>query len=181
MRSAAATARPEPLSVGTAEHESNDGTQNEQETEQHLRVLSIGLLSSLGQNMSLEYKTLKFPNDIDGLRQKDESVTRLAASGWRVVEESVETGHMRGSEACCLASICLPMGFLSGRTPGSIVVTLTREAVSSSSPDSESTSSAPSGAGRNLGARLAFVLGRLAAKLRRGGRLKGPKGTGRVS
>lgn len=116
--------------------------------------------------MALEYKTLKFPNDKDGLRQKDASLTQLAAGGWRVVSESVETGHTKGGEACCLASICFQMGFLAGRTPGSIVVSLAREAVSSSSPDTES--GTPSrDTRRGLAARVGFILGRLVGKLRR--------------
>ncbi len=117
--------------------------------------------------MALEYRTLKFPNDKDGLRQKDESITQLAASGWRVVGESIEGGHIKGGKACCLVSICLPMGFLAGRTPGSVVVSLAREAVSFSSSDTESTSALSRNARRGVGARLAFLLGRLVGRLSR--------------
>lgn len=77
--------------------------------------------------MAWEYRTLKFKNDSWGLWDKDRTVQRLMANGWRVTNESVVSGHMKGKEACCLATLCLPMGFLAGRTPGEIIVTLTRE------------------------------------------------------
>lgn len=117
--------------------------------------------------MPLEYKTLKFPNDKDGIRGKDESVTRLAARGWRLVGESIEAGHIKGGKACCFASICLPTGFLSGRTSGSVVVTLAREVDSPTSPDTESTRTLSRDTRRGLAARVGFMLGRLIGKLRR--------------
>ena len=111
--------------------------------------------------MSSEYKTLKFPNHQEGLRQKDESLRQLAANGWHVLSESIEPGHIKGGEACCLASsCCLPMGFLARRTPGNIVVTLAREAVFPSSADTQSPlvlQDAVQGVRRGIG----FLLGRL--------------------
>lgn len=117
--------------------------------------------------MTLEYKTLEFENDGNGLRQKDKSITQLSTSGWRVVGESIEAGHIKGGKACCLASICLPFGFLSGRTSGRIVVTLAREADSPTSPDTESTNTVSRGTSRGLGARLGFALGRWVSRLHR--------------
>jgi hypothetical protein len=119
-----------------------------------------------GKEMADEYQTLKFANDKDGIRKKDQSVTQMATSGWRVIGESIEAGHIKGGKACCLASVCLPLGFLSGRTRGAIVVSLAREAAPSSSPDTEG-STLSRDTGRGLGARLGFILGRLAGKLRR--------------
>ena len=78
--------------------------------------------------MPLEYKTLKFRNDSAGLREKDITLARWAAAGWRITAETIEQGYMKGGEACCLASTCcLPMGFLAGRTAGFIVVSLVRD------------------------------------------------------
>ena len=82
--------------------------------------------------MALEYQTLKFPNDANGLREKDRTMAGGLADGWRVVSESVEPGHMKGGEMCCGATICLPLAALAGRTSGYVVVTFAREAVPSS-------------------------------------------------
>jgi hypothetical protein len=132
---------------------------------------------AVGKDMAQEYKTLKFWNDSLGLRHKDRSITALAVEGWHVIGESIEAGHIKGGNACCLASICLPMGFLSGRTSGSIIVSLARERRAASpkraatttrtGPHTESINAAHRHVGRSLGARLGFVLGRLARKLRR--------------
>jgi len=57
-------------------------------------------------------------------------LTWLATRGWTVASETVEPGHMRGGQACCLASICLPLGFAAGRTPNITIVSLERESES---------------------------------------------------
>ena len=41
--------------------------------------------------------------------------------------ETIEQGHMKGEEACCLAAICLPLAFTAGRTPNVVVVTMSRD------------------------------------------------------
>jgi len=78
--------------------------------------------------MALEFQTLKFSNDRVGLKEKDNAITRLSVEDWRIESESIVQGHMKGGQGCCLATICLPMGFLAGRTTGEIVVTLVRDA-----------------------------------------------------
>lgn len=118
--------------------------------------------------MPLEYKTLKFRNDAEGLQLKDSALTALAAEGWHVVGESIEAGHMKGGQACCLATICLPMGFLSKRTPGGIVITLSREVAATATPNMPASGiGATEHAARGIGASVGYFLGRFVAKLRR--------------
>jgi len=75
----------------------------------------------------VEYHTVNFTNDASGLRQKNAYSTQMANEGWHINTETVEAGHMRGGEACCLFVICAPLAFLAGRTPGYIVTTFARE------------------------------------------------------
>jgi hypothetical protein len=70
-----------------------------------------------------QYHTATFSNDHDGIQGKNQFSQRMAQQGWRVASESITQGQMKGGQACCLASICLPMGFLAGRTAGSVMVT----------------------------------------------------------
>jgi hypothetical protein len=77
--------------------------------------------------MPVEYITARFFNDNNGIKERHLYLSKMAAQGWRVVSESIDPSHMRGGQACCLASICLPLGFLAGRTTGTINMTLTRE------------------------------------------------------
>jgi hypothetical protein len=74
-----------------------------------------------------EYHTVKFTNDAEGIRNKNEFTGQMAAEGWRIASELIEQGHIKGGEACCGALICLPFGFLAGRTPSVITVTFVRE------------------------------------------------------
>jgi hypothetical protein len=83
--------------------------------------------------MAVEYKTVKFTNDEAGIRQKNVYATRMANEGWRIASEVIESGHIKGGQACCLASICYPWKFLSGRTPSMTVTTFIR--VGSVSPN----------------------------------------------
>lgn len=81
--------------------------------------------------MAPEYKTLRFPRTTTGWRNKDKAVNQMAAQGWRVASESIAQGKFKGDTACCLASLCLPLGFSAGQTPGIIVVTLVQDSVAS--------------------------------------------------
>jgi len=74
----------------------------------------------------LEYQTAQFPNTLAGQRQKNETLARAVANGWTVESETLLPGHMKGEQACCLALICLPLGFLAGRTEGIVSVTCSR-------------------------------------------------------
>jgi hypothetical protein len=76
--------------------------------------------------MQLEYQTAQFPNTFAGQKQKNEALARAAANGWKVESETLLPGHMKGEQACCLALICLPLGFLAGRTEGVVSVTCSR-------------------------------------------------------
>src|SRR5208337_1024845 len=80
-------------------------------------------------SQSMEYITQKFENTPAGLTQKDEYTKQLAAQGYRITSEQIEQGHAKGSEQCCWALVCLPGIFLAARTPGFILVTYGREAV----------------------------------------------------
>ncbi len=75
-----------------------------------------------------EVKTLQFPNTPKGQAQKNEALTEHFQQGWEVVSETITPGHMKGEQACCLAMICLPLGFAADRTEGVISVTLRRGA-----------------------------------------------------
>jgi hypothetical protein len=77
--------------------------------------------------MPLEYYTVKFHNDGAGLHEKNAITSQMSAQGWYISQESIEPGHMKGGEACCLFSICMPLAFLAGRTSGFIAVTFARE------------------------------------------------------
>jgi len=77
--------------------------------------------------MPLEYKSLKFENSPAGIRSKNVSAAQLASDGWRIMSEQIDPGHIKGGQACCLATICLPLGFAAGRTTGSILVTFGRD------------------------------------------------------
>lgn len=74
-----------------------------------------------------EYHTARFPNDAEGIRNKNAFTTNMAAQGWRIASELIEQGHIKGGEACCGATICLPLAFLAGRTPSVVTVTFVRE------------------------------------------------------
>ena len=77
--------------------------------------------------MAIKYRTRTFPNTSQGINLKNKTSTELSKSGWKVVSEQIDPGHLRGGDACCLAFICLPLGFLAGRTKGVILVTYGRE------------------------------------------------------
>ena len=76
--------------------------------------------------MQLEYQTAQFPNSFAGQKLKNEALARAVANGWKVESETLLPGHMKGEQACCLALICLPLGFLAGRTEGVVSVTCSR-------------------------------------------------------
>jgi hypothetical protein len=73
------------------------------------------------------YLSLRFPVTGDGQQRKGKSVNFLLQCGWRIVGETIEPGHMKGDEACCLAMICLPLGFAAGRTEDVVTVNLQYE------------------------------------------------------
>jgi hypothetical protein len=77
--------------------------------------------------MPLEYHTAQFSTDQEGLNQRNAYLAQMSANGWHVVSEVIEPGHIKGGEGCCLASICLPMGFLAPRTDNIINMTFGRE------------------------------------------------------
>jgi hypothetical protein len=117
--------------------------------------------------MVLEYKTLTFINARIGLEEKDETITNLSQQGWRIVNESITPGHMKGKQACCLASLCLPTGFLAGRTPGSIVVSLVRDSTESPANNIVAKVASNRAAERTVGAKIGYTLGRLTRKFRK--------------
>lgn len=71
-----------------------------------------------------ELRTLQYPNTSDGQKQKLRDLQAHVSRGWKIVSETITPGHIKGTEACCLAAICLPLGFIAGRDPGTINVTL---------------------------------------------------------
>jgi hypothetical protein len=75
----------------------------------------------------VEYLTYTYENTAHGLWQKDQYTRHLANNGYKIMSEQIEQGHIKGSEQCCLALICLPAIFLAGRTPAQIIVTYGRD------------------------------------------------------
>jgi hypothetical protein len=71
-----------------------------------------------------QYETLRFVSDAAGQARNVQALNLLGGHGWRVVSETVEPGHMKGDQACCLAIICLPLGFAASRTPNMSVVSI---------------------------------------------------------
>lgn len=71
----------------------------------------------------METVTRKFENTPDGLYQKDRTTSEYSQQGYRIIAEHIEQGHIKGSQQCCWAAVCLPGIFLAGRTPSEIVVT----------------------------------------------------------
>lgn len=78
-------------------------------------------------NAVRQYETLRFVSDSGGQNRKVRTLNILGQHGWRVVGETVEPGHMKGGEACCLATLCLPLGLAAGRTPNVTIVSIERE------------------------------------------------------
>jgi len=90
---------------------------------------------SLCRNPNVEFVTLKFVNDPQGIRSKNVAAVQLSHEGWRLVSEQIEQGKFRGGRACCLSTACcLPAGAMAGRTPGFIVVTFSREQIPAGIP-----------------------------------------------
>lgn len=78
--------------------------------------------------MSVEFKTLTFPNTEAGRQQKIRELQWYSTQGWEVVSESVTQGKFRGGTAFCLSVlVCLPAAFCAGTTDGEITVTLKRD------------------------------------------------------
>jgi len=68
-----------------------------------------------------KFKTLEFPNNAGGQRRKLETIHKMEADGWEVVEETIQPAQFDGVGACCAALICLPLAFVAYRN-GRIVV-----------------------------------------------------------
>ena len=75
----------------------------------------------------MEYETKKYINNPNGIRQKNQEALRLAEEGWKIDSESIEPGKFKGGKACCLATICLPLGAAAGSSEGYILVTYSKE------------------------------------------------------
>ena len=76
----------------------------------------------------IEFRILRFANSASGQNRKVEVLRLYAAAGWRVAGETVTQGRFKTGEACCLALIWPPLGFLAGHEQGWITVTLQRDA-----------------------------------------------------
>jgi hypothetical protein len=74
-----------------------------------------------------QFITLRFIANAEGQERKVKSLNWLGSNGWRIMGETIEPGHIQGKDACCLAMICLPLGFAAGRTPNVTVVTMQRD------------------------------------------------------
>ena len=79
--------------------------------------------------MPLEYRTVKFRNDRAGLAERNAYIGTMSNDGWHIVSELIEQGHLDGDQACCLATLCLPLAFLAGRTASEVTVTFAKERI----------------------------------------------------
>lgn len=68
------------------------------------------------------YFFLRYPVTAEGQQRKTKYANFLLECGWKIVGEAIEPGHMKGDEACCLAMICLPLGFAAGRTDDIVTI-----------------------------------------------------------
>lgn len=71
-----------------------------------------------------EFKILQFEDTPKGQQQKVAALSQWTQAGWKVVGETLTPGRYEGEKGCCLALICLPLAFLTPKTPGTITVTL---------------------------------------------------------
>ncbi len=74
-----------------------------------------------------QFETLRFSADAEGQKRKNLTLGYLCSRGWRVLSETIEKGNFKGGEACCLAFICLPLGFAAGHDPNISVLTVERD------------------------------------------------------
>lgn len=96
--------------------------------------------------MALEYRTVQFPNDEEGLRRRNRYNAKMANADWRIVSEGIEQGEFKGKKACCLFFIFPPLAFLAGRAAGVVTITFAREAPRSDGCCSSCGGSLPEGA-----------------------------------
>lgn len=73
-----------------------------------------------------QFKTLQFPNTAKGQADKVRALELEAASGWRVVSETIVAGKFKTETACCFFMIFAPCAFLAGHEPDMITITLER-------------------------------------------------------
>ena len=90
-------------------------------------LLAIHLTRAIYRCRINVYLSLRFPVTAEGQRRKVRSINFLLDCDWKIVGEMIEPGHMKGNEACCLAMICLPLGFAAGRTEDIVTVNLQYE------------------------------------------------------
>jgi hypothetical protein len=81
-----------------------------------------------------QFETLRFVASVNGQSRKVAALNLLSQRGWQIIGETIEQGHTKGGEACCLALICLPLGFAAGRTHNVSVVTIERDVESVLTP-----------------------------------------------
>ena len=84
-----------------------------------VQLLGHAIHATRGQVFSL-----RFFGTRDGQRFKTQVLTFLTGRGWRVGRGFVRPGGIKGRNACCLAAICLPLGFAADRTPDVVTVNL---------------------------------------------------------
>jgi hypothetical protein len=64
-----------------------------------------------------KFKTLTFPNNDKGQRQKIKALQKATDQGWEVVSETITQGKFKGGNACCLAFLFLPCAFCAPEAP----------------------------------------------------------------
>lgn len=68
-----------------------------------------------------KYLTKEFPNNAYGQKKKLQTIEKLEADGWDIVEETIQPGQFDGGSACCLFLICMPLAFFAYKN-GRIVI-----------------------------------------------------------
>jgi hypothetical protein len=76
--------------------------------------------------MAKEYRTLVFPDTIDGRRQMATEIDRLSTDGWEVKNKEVTSQGWSAGKTCLLGCLFLPLALL-GKKDNIITVIMERE------------------------------------------------------
>jgi hypothetical protein len=76
--------------------------------------------------MAKEYKTLVFPDTIDGRKKMAEDIDKLANEGWELKSKEVSDQGWDAGKTCCLGALFLPLALL-GKKEKVVTVIMERE------------------------------------------------------
>jgi hypothetical protein len=76
--------------------------------------------------MAKEYKTLVFPETIEGRAKMAETIDKLANDGWEIKSKEVSDQGYDAQKTCCLGALFLPLALL-GKKDKVITLIMERE------------------------------------------------------